>query len=203
MESFSKDTESPVLLTKRTTTTKKKKEQRRGVEESWPKKKGGGGVALEGYLEPADCGSDRGSDSSGDLVGRTKSLTDEDLEELKGCLDLGFGFSYDEIPELCSTLPALELCYSMSQRFQDEHHQQQRSPPDSAADAPAAPVANWRFSSPGTSISISRPYFFRKMPFGPRSWTTNRDYGPRVSIPLSSVFVWVPYRLTYQSGADT
>lgn len=48
---------------------------------------------------------------------RTKSLTDEDLDELKGCLDLGFGFSYDEIPELCNTLPALELCYSMSNNW--------------------------------------------------------------------------------------
>ncbi|KAI5314233.1 hypothetical protein L3X38_043409 [Prunus dulcis] len=35
-----------------------------------------------------------------------QSLTDEDLDELKGCLDLGFGFSYEEIPELCNTLPA-------------------------------------------------------------------------------------------------
>ncbi|WJX67178.1 hypothetical protein P8452_51670 [Trifolium repens] len=40
----------------------------------------------------------------GDLLddpSRTKSLiTDKDLDELKGCFDLGFGFSYDEIPEL-------------------------------------------------------------------------------------------------------
>lgn len=59
-----------------------------------------GVVLLEGYVDEDIC--------------RTKSLTDEDLDELKGCLDLGFGFSYDEIPELCNTLPALELCYSMS-----------------------------------------------------------------------------------------
>ncbi|KAE9452855.1 hypothetical protein C3L33_15250, partial [Rhododendron williamsianum] len=72
-------------------------------------------VFLEGYVEAAED----------DDLTRTKSLTDEDLEELKGCLDLGFGFSYEEIPELCNTLPALELCYSMNQRFLDE---QQRSP---------------------------------------------------------------------------
>ncbi|KAL5204537.1 hypothetical protein ABZP36_009408 [Zizania latifolia] len=93
-------------------------------------------------------------------VGRAKSLTDDDLEELKGCVDLGFGFSYDEIPELCGTLPALELCYSMSQRFLDEH----QSPPkpekkkkpvaEAAAVAPASPaqpIANWKISSPGDS----------------------------------------------------
>ncbi|KAG6515099.1 hypothetical protein ZIOFF_025484 [Zingiber officinale] len=40
---------------------------------------------------------------------------DSDLEELKGCLDLGFGFSYDEIPGLYAMLPTLEqLCNSMT-----------------------------------------------------------------------------------------
>jgi hypothetical protein len=76
-----------------------------------------------------------------DGVGRSRSLTGDDLEELKGCADLGFGFSYDEIPELRDTLPALELCYSMSQR-------QQPAGPEDAAD-PAPPVTNWKISSPG------------------------------------------------------
>ncbi|KVH90930.1 Protein of unknown function DUF1685 [Cynara cardunculus var. scolymus] len=109
-------------------------------------------VFLEGYVETSD---------EDDLV-RAKSLTDEDLDELKGCFDLGFGFSYDEIPELCNTLPALELCYSMSQKFLDE---QQKSPEVSSPRAaeplnetaspppppppPPAPIANWKISSPG------------------------------------------------------
>ncbi|KAM0843359.1 hypothetical protein ACQ4PT_057762 [Festuca glaucescens] len=84
-------------------------------------------------------------------VGRARSLTDDDLEELKGCADLGFGFCYDEIPELCGTLPALELCYSMSQRFLDEH--QPQTPQETAAAPPSAspPIANWKISSPGDS----------------------------------------------------
>ncbi|OAY71785.1 hypothetical protein ACMD2_00757, partial [Ananas comosus] len=111
---------------------------------------GGGGVVLEGHVEGIGGGGDGGSCGGGG-VGRTKSLTDEDLEELKGCVDLGFGFSYEGIPGLCNTLPALELCYSMSQRFLDE---QQRSPAvgeEAAAAAAAAspPVANWKISSPG------------------------------------------------------
>ncbi|KAJ1385835.1 hypothetical protein SESBI_41344 [Sesbania bispinosa] len=80
-------------------------------------------------------------------LARTKSLTDEDLEELKGCLDLGFGFSYDEIPELCNTLPALELCYSMSQKFIDN------SPP--SPETLSNSMANWKISSPGPSLSSS------------------------------------------------
>lgn len=82
--------------------------------------------------------------ASGAVVGRTRSLTEEDLEELKGCLDLGFGFSYHEIPGLCGTLPGLELCYSMTRRFLDE----QRAP--AGPQEPATPpIPNWRISGPG------------------------------------------------------
>ncbi|KAM0903154.1 hypothetical protein ACQ4PT_018927 [Festuca glaucescens] len=90
-------------------------------------------------------------------VGRARSLTDDDLEELKGCVDLGFGFSYNEIPELCGTLPALELCYSISQRFLDEHHSPSKAEqvaPEPPAVVPASPVQsipNWKISCPGDS----------------------------------------------------
>ncbi|KAG7018467.1 hypothetical protein SDJN02_20335, partial [Cucurbita argyrosperma subsp. argyrosperma] len=99
-------------------------------------------VLLEGFVEDED-----------DLM-RTKSLTDEDLDELKGCVDLGFGFSYDEIPELCNTLPALELCYSMSQKYMDDHQKSPVSSPASAApvdscSSVSSPIANWKISSPG------------------------------------------------------
>lgn len=122
--------------------------------EAWPRRSRSG-VMLEGYVEVGPDGGVAGSDG-GESVGRTKSLTDDDLEELKGCLDLGFGFSYDEIPELCNTLPALELCYSMSQRFLDDQ-QHSRSPDSVAGEAaelcttpvPSVPIANWRISSPG------------------------------------------------------
>ncbi|XP_076956101.1 uncharacterized protein LOC143631139 [Bidens hawaiensis] len=107
-------------------------------QDSWPKNTRKKRVFLEGYVET--------SDESDELV-KAKSLTDEDLDELKGCLDLGFGFSYNEIPELCNTLPALELCYSMSQKFLDEH---QKSPVvDEPAVSSPPPIANWKISSPG------------------------------------------------------
>ncbi|MCD7472932.1 hypothetical protein HAX54_014367 [Datura stramonium] len=113
----------------------------KNIEEPWlnsrsQKKKNQ--VFLEGYVENSDE----------DELGRTKSLTDDDLEELKGCLDLGFGFSYEEIPELCNTLPALELCYSMSQKYLDE----QQKCPDAMSDTGSSGsghVANWKISSPG------------------------------------------------------
>ncbi|KAG2267240.1 hypothetical protein Bca4012_069844 [Brassica carinata] len=101
-------------------------------------------VLLEGYVESLATLDNNNQDD----LSRSKSLTDDDLEDLKGCLDLGFGFSYDEIPELCSTLPALELCYSMSQRFSDDNNKS--SPENSSVDdSPAPPIANWKISSPG------------------------------------------------------
>ncbi|XP_019172591.1 PREDICTED: uncharacterized protein LOC109167965 [Ipomoea nil] len=97
-------------------------------------------VFLEGYVETSDE----------DELGRTKSLTDDDLEELKGCLDLGFGFNYEEIPELRNTLPALELCYSMSQKYLDDHQKSPESMSDTASTFSAStPIANWKISSPG------------------------------------------------------
>lgn len=82
--------------------------------------------------------------SSDGGVARTKSLTEDDLEELKGCLDLGFGFAYSEIPELCGTLPALELCYSMTRRFLDE-----QKAPGQEQEPASPPLPNWRISGPG------------------------------------------------------
>jgi hypothetical protein len=103
-------------------------------------------VLLEGYVVDSAVNDD---------LKRTKSLTDDDLEELKGCVDLGFGFNYEEIPELCNTLPALELCYSMSQKFidQDHHHHSSSSPEkkSSVLDSPVSPIASWKISSPGES----------------------------------------------------
>ncbi|KAM0940137.1 hypothetical protein DsansV1_C19g0160741 [Dioscorea sansibarensis] len=146
-----------------TSTKKKKKKKKNKVlkerlspppsEDAWQWRRGGE-VMLEGYVEPVDGLGDGGSEGVDGVVGRTKSLTDEDLEELKGCLDLGFGFNYDEIPELCSTLPALELCYSMSQRFLDEQHQVRAVEETSGevvecSPANSAPIANWKISSPG------------------------------------------------------
>ncbi|XP_052190766.1 uncharacterized protein LOC127800281 [Diospyros lotus] len=111
-------------------------------------------VFLQGYVEAAN---------ELDLK-RGKSLTGEDLDELKGCLDLGFGFSYEEIPELCNTLPALELCYSMSQRFLDDHQKSADSPSSATetCSSPWGPIANWKISSPRHSTILYYIVFVAK-----------------------------------------
>ncbi|KAG6512919.1 hypothetical protein ZIOFF_031058 [Zingiber officinale] len=105
----------------------------------------GGGVTLEGFV--------LGAAGNGEGGKTRRSLTDEDLEELKGCLDLGFGFSYEEIPELRNTLPALELCYSMSQMLRLDDPNQQMSSENSPL------LAHWRISSPADmSKSMKRSF---------------------------------------------
>jgi hypothetical protein len=98
------------------------------------------------------------------VMGRSRSLTEEDLEELKGCLDLGFGFSYHEIPELRGTLPGLELCYSMTRRFLDE----QRAPGnlDLEPAAVAPPIPDWKISGPGKNHSPAHVFRLRLERFG-------------------------------------
>ncbi|KAE8721968.1 PRA1 family protein E [Hibiscus syriacus] len=44
-------------------------------------------------------------------------LTDEDLHELKGCIELGFGFNEEEGQKLTSTLPALDLYFAVNRQL--------------------------------------------------------------------------------------
>ncbi|MBA0783875.1 hypothetical protein Gotri_001521, partial [Gossypium trilobum] len=44
-------------------------------------------------------------------------LTDEDLYELKGCIELGFGFNEEAAQKLCNTLPALDLYFAVNRQL--------------------------------------------------------------------------------------
>ncbi|XP_068651094.1 uncharacterized protein [Aristolochia californica] len=52
----------------------------------------------------------------------SRSLTDEDLDELKGSIELGFGFNEEDGHELCGTLPALDLYFAVNRQFSDSKH---------------------------------------------------------------------------------
>ncbi|MBA0771220.1 hypothetical protein Gotri_019715 [Gossypium trilobum] len=45
-----------------------------------------------------------------------KKLTDEDLHELKGSIELGFGFEEEQGQQLCQTLPALDLYFAVNRQ---------------------------------------------------------------------------------------
>uniref|UniRef100_A0A2P2JDV9 Uncharacterized protein MANES_13G124400 n=1 Tax=Rhizophora mucronata TaxID=61149 RepID=A0A2P2JDV9_RHIMU len=53
---------------------------------------------------------------------RSKSVTDDDLDELKGCIELGFGFDspdHQMNQRLSDTLPALGLYYAVNKNYYD------------------------------------------------------------------------------------
>ncbi|EPS66159.1 hypothetical protein M569_08616, partial [Genlisea aurea] len=51
---------------------------------------------------------------------RSRSVTDEDLEEFKACIELGFGFDSPEMdPRLSDTLPAYGLYYAVNKQYND------------------------------------------------------------------------------------
>ncbi|CAI0553563.1 unnamed protein product [Linum tenue] len=51
---------------------------------------------------------------------RSKSVTDEDVDELKACIELGFGFDSPEVDRrLSNTLPALGLYYAVNKHYND------------------------------------------------------------------------------------
>ncbi|XP_010666615.2 uncharacterized protein LOC104883756 [Beta vulgaris subsp. vulgaris] len=55
---------------------------------------------------------------------RSKSLTDDDFDELKACIELGFGFGFESLdtqpdPRLSNTLPALEFYLAVNKSYND------------------------------------------------------------------------------------
>ncbi|PIN07292.1 hypothetical protein CDL12_20147 [Handroanthus impetiginosus] len=49
---------------------------------------------------------------------RGRSVTDDDLDELRGCFDLGFHFDSPDLdPKLSSTFPALEFYYAVNRQY--------------------------------------------------------------------------------------
>ncbi|KAL9235131.1 hypothetical protein vseg_009923 [Gypsophila vaccaria] len=51
------------------------------------------------------------------LVIDVGSLTDEDFDELKGSIELGFGFSEEAGQHLCNTLPALDIYFAVNRQL--------------------------------------------------------------------------------------
>ncbi|CAN7003075.1 hypothetical protein HID58_020193 [Brassica napus] len=52
-----------------------------------------------------------------DNLSEQKKLTDEDLNELKGSIELGFGFNEEAGQKLCNTLPALDLYFAVNRHL--------------------------------------------------------------------------------------
>lgn len=91
--------------------------------------------------------------------GEAEDLTDEDLHELKGCIELGFGFNEENGQRLCTTLPALDLYFAVNRQFVTSPISSPASAP-SVATTPGAGLGtrssscgsdsdSWKICSPG------------------------------------------------------
>ncbi|KAL2536811.1 hypothetical protein Fot_18202 [Forsythia ovata] len=72
----------------------------------------------------------------------------EDLSELKGCIELGFGFNEEQGQKLCNTLPALDLYFAVNRQFS-------MSPMESPNSTESAPPLGGRSTSFGSPRSDS------------------------------------------------
>ncbi|KAF0892608.1 hypothetical protein E2562_017327 [Oryza meyeriana var. granulata] len=102
-----------------------------------------------------------------------KSLTDEDLDELRGSMELGFGFDEENGGQnLCDTLPALDLYFAVNRQLSEPKLRLSTSSlpsPTSATSSsstlcgtsnPGSPVApssfmdSWKICSPGDNPQL-------------------------------------------------
>ncbi|GAB2287432.1 hypothetical protein Dimus_021809 [Dionaea muscipula] len=90
-------------------------------------------------------------------IGESDYLTDEDLHELKGCIELGFGFKEVEGQRLCNTLPALDLYFAVNRQLSPSPVSTPHSgasasslgAPSSSLDSPRSSEDSWRICGPG------------------------------------------------------
>ncbi|CAM8938204.1 unnamed protein product [Rhodiola kirilowii] len=93
-------------------------------------------------------------------------LTDEDLHELKGCIELGFGFDEESGQRLSNTIPAIDLYLSVHRRAVASHHastlkthvsasalpdlmMDERSPMTPKSPSSSSSSESWNICSPG------------------------------------------------------
>ncbi|WOL08518.1 hypothetical protein Cni_G17271 [Canna indica] len=99
-----------------------------------------------------------GGEGNRKLLGRLRSLTDEDLDELKGCIELGFGFTEEEGgQDLRNTLPALDLYFAVNRQLSDPKLRFSPSPTSTptATSSPTAICGTPRPRSPAGSSTSS------------------------------------------------
>jgi len=85
-------------------------------------------------------------------------LTDEDLHELKGCIELGFGFNEEDGQRLCNTLPALDLYFAVNRRLSPspvstpQSHSSSLGGRSSSFGSPRSDADSWKICNPGLFV---------------------------------------------------
>ncbi|KAG9133337.1 hypothetical protein Leryth_021490 [Lithospermum erythrorhizon] len=83
---------------------------------------------------------------------KSEDVTDEDMNELKGSIELGFGFKEEEGQKLCNTLPALDLYFAVNRQFYSSPSSPVSTPGSHGSDAnsSSSPYLGDRSTSLGT-----------------------------------------------------
>jgi len=83
---------------------------------------------------------------------------DEDLNELRGCIELGFGFNEEDGQKLCNTLPALDLYFAVNRNLSPSPvstptpHRTTHSRSSSSIASPTGSIVDsdsWKICNPG------------------------------------------------------
>uniref|UniRef100_A0A0D9W353 Uncharacterized protein n=1 Tax=Leersia perrieri TaxID=77586 RepID=A0A0D9W353_9ORYZ len=102
----------------------------------------------------ATATTDSEASSSTDRV--PKSLTDEDLDELRGSMELGFGFDEENGGQnLCDTLPALDLYFAVNRQLSEPKMRLSTSSLPSPTSATSSSSTLCATSNPGSPVAPS------------------------------------------------
>ncbi|CAN1176627.1 hypothetical protein LINPERHAP2_LOCUS32641 [Linum perenne] len=84
-------------------------------------------------------------------VDSSEDLTDEDLKELKGCIELGFGFNEEKGQHLTNTFPALDLYFAVNRQISPSPVTTPRRRSVERQLPPESPKAeqDWKICNPG------------------------------------------------------
>ncbi|XP_052194428.1 uncharacterized protein LOC127802581 [Diospyros lotus] len=86
---------------------------------------------------------------------RSRSVTDDDLEELKACFELGFGFETNSVgidPKLSDTFPALGLYHAVNKQYAQSLSRSSSSASMAVSDSDTASLSS---ASPSTIFDDS------------------------------------------------
>ncbi|XP_073156529.1 uncharacterized protein [Henckelia pumila] len=88
-------------------------------------------------------------------INNDEVITDEDMNELKGCIELGFGFNEEDGQRLCPTIPALDLYFAVNRQFSSTSPISSPASSISGSTSSSATSLGARSSSFGSRTSFS------------------------------------------------
>ena len=143
---------------------------------------------------------------------RSKSVTDDDVDELKGCIELGFGFESPEPADhhhrLSDTLPALGFYYAVNKHYADSLSESSGSPPHAIFDPGSYQLNSsinlidfvWRDSDLGVCVCV---FVWGKKMTHRRRWKRGWGNGLKWSLapsskpPIDRIISLIVYYLCY------